>query len=357
MEPLTQGLLGAAVGQLAAPRLGGRALGWGALVGMSPDLDVLLAPLHGGYGELVYHRGTTHSLWFGLVAGPLIAWLLWRWRDPERRTELRAWVRLCVLALVTHPLLDVFTPYGTQLFAPFWRGRLALHGVGIIDPFYTVILAWAVVLARQAAAIGPLRWRDQRRTIMALALSTVYLLAGVALNELARTQVRPLLAEGSEVRVYPTLLQPFLRRVVARENGRIWVGWHTSLAPGCPYWQSLPVPAETGEGRELAATWEGRTMRWFALDDVVLHTTPLPGGGSLVEMEDLRYGLPGQAPGRSMWGVRARYNAGGAREGPVERFRRDGRTARFSGLGSLTLGRFHQAGLAGELPAACANRS
>ena len=71
MEPLTQGLLGAVVARVAAPSLGRRALLWGALVGMAPDLDVLLSPLDRGFGELVYHRGTTHSLWFGFVLGPL----------------------------------------------------------------------------------------------------------------------------------------------------------------------------------------------------------------------------------------------------------------------------------------------
>ena len=79
MEPITQALLGAATAELVAGRaLRGRALGWGAIIGMSPDLDVLLGPLRDGYGAWLYHRGTTHSLWFGFVLGPLLGWILWR---------------------------------------------------------------------------------------------------------------------------------------------------------------------------------------------------------------------------------------------------------------------------------------
>ena len=138
---LRRGCWGAAVGRVCAGRLGRRALLWGALVGVLPDLDILLAPLRGGYGEMLYHRGSSHALWFGWAVGPPLGWALWRWRTPHAPELLRSWQRLCVLALVTHPLLDVFTPYGTQLFAPFWRHRFALHSIGIVDPIYTLLLA------------------------------------------------------------------------------------------------------------------------------------------------------------------------------------------------------------------------
>ncbi len=353
MEPVTQGLLGAAVGQLAAPSLGRRALLWGALVGMAPDLDVLVAPLHDGFGELVYHRGSSHALWFGFAVGPPLGWLLWRWRDAAPGSSPRAWILLCVAALVTHPLLDVFTPYGTQLFAPFDRTRFAFHGVGIVDPFYTAFLAWAVLGAARAVALGD---RERRRTVLALALSSAYLVLGVGLNEFARRDVAQVLG-ASDVRVYPTVLQPFLRRAVVRDGGEIWVGWHSTLAPGCPFGERFPAPKPSPEARDLAASWEGRIMAWFAMDDVVLVTNRLGDGSATVEMEDLRYGLPGQPPERSMWGVRARYDPSGARVGPVERFRRSAGDARLAGFGDMVLGQFTLSGLRGAVPRGCAGSS
>jgi inner membrane protein len=351
MEPITQGLLGAAVAQAGfAHRLGRRALFWGALVGMAPDLDVLAAPLHGGFGELLYHRGTTHSLWFGGVVGPPLGWLLWRWRDSARETRRRetaahagglsldsaregstlsAWIGLCVLALVTHPLLDAFTTYGTQLFAPFWRERFAWNGVGIIDPTYTAILAVAV-------AIGVRSSIDARRrriaATCALALSTLYLLGGVELNRRAERDVRTALdREGlvsAEVAIYPTVFQPFLRRLVVRTPNEVRVGLHTCFRPGESYWQSFTPPPAHPLVERLEATWEGSLFVWFASGQVTARTRSL-SETTVVEIEDLRYALPGFPPDEGLWGIRARFDASGARIGPVERYgrRRTGRIA------------------------------
>ena len=41
------------------------------------------------------------------------------------------------LALLTHPLLDAQTTWGTQLFWPF-EWRVAIENIFIIDPIYTV---------------------------------------------------------------------------------------------------------------------------------------------------------------------------------------------------------------------------
>lgn len=341
MEPLSQALLGAAVAHVAAGReIGPRALAWGALVGMSPDIDVLFGGLHNGYGELLYHRGTTHSLWFGVVFGPILGWALWRWRDPKQDTPLRTWQWLCSLALVTHPLLDVFTPYGTQLFAPFWRARFAWHGVGIIDPLYTVPLGFAV-----AIAFGARRSRAVSHAACAigLAITTGYLVAGVGLNEWARGDVTESLSVGDEasVEVYPTMLQPFLRRVTLREGERRFVGWHTTLASGCVHGTWFPDPPADARVDDLRRSWEGALFVWFALEDVLGHVDAIPGGGARVSLDDLRYGGLGTPPDRGMWGVEAHYGNDGVRASPVTRFRRPlGDRTGFDSLWEGTFGRF-----------------
>ncbi len=326
MEPITQGLLGAAIGRAGyAHTLGRRALGWGALIGMLPDLDVIAAPLHGGFGEMIYHRGTTHALWFGPVAGTALGWALWRWRDgaPER---LRAWIGLCVVVLITHPLLDVFTPYGTQLFAPFWRERFAWNGVGIIDPFYSAILALGL-------ALGAVSARHARAAATAaLALSTLYLGYGVLANHAAGRALQSNLAaegiEGASVRVYPTIFQPWLRRFVARTPDEVRVGLYTPWRPGEPWWESFPPPEADPRALELLGTWEGRVFTWFAMEEVAWRVRAT-GEAFVVEVDDLRYGLPSDPPNVGFWGIRAVYDGGGQRIGPVERYarRRSGRIA------------------------------
>ena len=61
MDPLTHGLLGASLGQaLSGPALGRRALVWGAVLGMVPDLDMLARPAD-PFAEWRWHRGPTHG--------------------------------------------------------------------------------------------------------------------------------------------------------------------------------------------------------------------------------------------------------------------------------------------------------
>jgi len=236
MDPLTQGLLGASFGQALCGRsLGRHALVMGALVGMAPDLDVI-ANATGPLAEWTWHRSVTHSLWFGPVIGPLVGYGLWKWKGGP----LRAWILLAVMALLTHPLLDLFTTYGTQLLAPFSSRRFALDAVAIIDPAYSLLLAGGIVIGLRAG----LATSSSRRVAWAvLGLSSLYLALGLAVNErvevLAREQLRAQGIEASRVAAYPTLLQLPYRRVVARRGDEVRVGWLSALRPRPIQWEGF----------------------------------------------------------------------------------------------------------------------
>ena len=73
MDSLSQLVLGAAVGEAVLGRkLGNRAVFWGALGGTIPDLDVLSAPFLSELGELTFHRGISHSLFFSVLFALLL---------------------------------------------------------------------------------------------------------------------------------------------------------------------------------------------------------------------------------------------------------------------------------------------
>ena len=61
----------------------------------------------------------------------------------------RWWALVMAASMLSHPLLDWFTTYGTQLLAPFSRHRFAIDGVGIVDPFYSLTLI---------AGLSAIRW-------------------------------------------------------------------------------------------------------------------------------------------------------------------------------------------------------
>jgi len=194
LDSLTQMTLGASVGELVlGRRLGNRALLVGAVVGSLPDLDVLIS-FGGAVKDFTWHRSYSHSLIVLTLVAPLLALVLQsierRWW-PDTGLRLRRWWLMCWLALVTHPLLDSFTVYGTQLFWPLSDYAVSGSSIFIIDPVYTVILLAGIAFAWRRTV------RGHRMNTVALCLSCVYLLWSVAAKWHAHGFARDSLAQQS----------------------------------------------------------------------------------------------------------------------------------------------------------------
>ncbi len=139
MDPLSQGVLGAAAPKSIAPRSQARlACLLGFLAGMAPDLDVLIRSPEDPLLFLEYHRQFTHSLFFVPVGGFICGWLLHRLFAARYGMPLRTSVLYCTLGYGTHALLDACTTYGTQLLWPFSDQRFAWNTVSVVDPLFTV---------------------------------------------------------------------------------------------------------------------------------------------------------------------------------------------------------------------------
>lgn len=139
MDSVSQVVLGAACCHAVAGRqLGRKALVLGAALGTLPDLDVLIK-----YGNAVanftYHRGFSHSLLVLTLISPVIMLLLRRFSAFRVISQSRLLLAV-FLALITHPILDSFTVYGTQLFWPLPKVPESWASIFIIDPLYTVPL-------------------------------------------------------------------------------------------------------------------------------------------------------------------------------------------------------------------------
>ncbi len=59
----------------------------------------------------------------------------------------KSWYKLFFWTIFTHPLLDCFTVYGTQLFAPFSNYRVAFNSISVVDPLYTVPFICCLIFA------------------------------------------------------------------------------------------------------------------------------------------------------------------------------------------------------------------
>ncbi|MEN1926564.1 metal-dependent hydrolase [Luteimonas qiangzhengi] len=173
MDSLTQILLGASVAGAMVPATHRRAaMGAGAVLGTLPDLDTLplLLLTDNPIALMTLHRGVSHSL----LVLPLVAWAIWwffRRRGGRVALAPGRWFLAILLALVTHPLLDAFTVYGTQLLWPLPMRPVMWSTVFIIDPAYSL---WLLLGSALALYAGP-RALGQRALVLGLALSTVYL--------------------------------------------------------------------------------------------------------------------------------------------------------------------------------------
>lgn len=172
MDPVTQGVVGAALPQASARReqvaVAGL-LGW--LAGMSADLDVLIRSASDPLLFLEYHRQFSHSLVFIPFGGLLCALVLHVLVGRRRQLHFGQSYLFCTLGYATHALLDACTTYGTMLFWPFSQARIAWNTVSIIDPLFTLPVLLLVVLAG-------LRRRPQLARF-ALLWALAYLLAGL----------------------------------------------------------------------------------------------------------------------------------------------------------------------------------
>jgi inner membrane protein len=328
MDTVTQALLGAACGQAGfGSRLGKRqAWVWGAIGGLIPDADTVVIPFLGPLAEFEYHRSLTHSLFFAPIAAPILGYVVWRLKHRRREPPpgaLGAWILLLFTAIITHPLLDLFTTYGTQLLWPVSHHRFALDAVAIVDPGYSLLLLAALLYGARAS----LR-HGQLAAWIALGASTAFLFYGLWLNQHAQAVARAqLAAEGfvaSDVHAYPTLLQPYLRRVVARRPDEIRVGLLSVWRDRPAVWRSFPPPRHPLID-SLRQTPEGQLFEWFAQGQTS-GRVQASSDGFVVEIDDLRYGF-GDAPDEGLWGIRARHDHTGQQQGPVERFNRRPRDA------------------------------
>lgn len=232
MDSLTQVALGAAVGVAVMRRRTAlwKSVPWGAVAGTLPDLDVLID--HGDpVLNMVLHRAETHALfWLSLFSLPLTALVVTLHGEWDR---WRHWWLALWLVLVTHPLLDAFTVYGTQLALPFSNHPYGLGTVFIIDPLVT--LAWlggtAWALATRGSQTG------LRANLIGLALGTAYLGWGVLVQQqverLARSSLAAQGVQAERVLVTPAAFSSLLWRVVALSDDQVLEGFHALLdAPG-----------------------------------------------------------------------------------------------------------------------------
>ncbi|HVI03177.1 MAG TPA: metal-dependent hydrolase [Enhygromyxa sp.] len=291
MDPLTQGVLGAAAAQAVVGERLGRKTWWlGALGGMAPDLDVLIRSASDPLLALELHRHFTHSLAFIPVGGLLVAApFLWKAREQPREHQLLI-IAATTLGWATHGLLDAFTSYGTMLFWPFSRERVAWNWISVIDPVYTVILAIAVVMAAKRLKAWP-AWAGLLASSLYLGLCGFQHARALAAQKNIAELRNHTIVRGT---AQPLLLTNLLwRSLYEADDGRLWIDALT-----IPWWAKIEHHG-SGTRRVVEAPSEpdGERERdlarfaWFASDWIYAAPELQPEGSTDEIYCDARYSL------------------------------------------------------------------
>ena len=267
MDSLSQVVLGASVaGALAPAGHRGKAMLLGAGLGTLPDLDVFI-DFGGAVENFTYHRGFSHSL-FVLAPFSALLWLLLRrWWAPVRDEPLR-WLAAISLALLTHPLLDAHTAYGTQLFWPLTVPPTSWATLFIIDPLYTLPLLVGVLVATFRRKVSGAALR------VGLVVSTLYVgWSWVAQATVARNVEDALASmqlQGAPVFLTPTPLNTLLWRAVVMTDDGYLEGFDSLVVDeGKMRFSAYSSRVDAMESAD--DVWAVRRLRWFAQDFVKAH--------------------------------------------------------------------------------------
>ncbi len=313
MDPISQAVLGASVAQAVVQTRLGKGLGGrraallGAAGGVAPDFDVLIRSSGDPLMALEFHRHFTHSLAFipigGLLVGlPALWWARRRdWReDGPDSAQISALLIFAATTLgwATHGLLDAFTSYGTMLFWPFSRVRVAWAWISTIDLLYTLPLAAGALLSARPGATP----RAARACLLASSLYMVFCGFQHARAEATLDTLTTIRGHRVEVdRVQPLVFNNRLWRTLYRTSDGVlhtdtivvpWLGAarHIGSAriPGLPPAETnTDANAEAGLGRaqDLAL------FSWFA-DGWLYPTDDIDADDpSAVVICDARYSL------------------------------------------------------------------
>jgi inner membrane protein len=265
MDSLSQIVLGGALAAAIAPAGHRRAaLLAGAALGTLPDLDSLVIPLltDNPVDLMTWHRSVSHSLFVLPVLATLIWWLFRRFGHGRVAEAPARWFWSIQLALVTHPLLDAFTVYGTQLWWPIPVSPTMWSSVFIIDPLYTLWL----LIACAVAWVARERLLAQRALVAALVLSSAYLgWSLVAKHRVDRAADEALAAMGLAEAPRFSVPMPFntlLWRVVAMTPGGYVEGERSLVADRGPM-RFRAHASDADAMRAVAEVPAVQRLRWF----------------------------------------------------------------------------------------------
>ncbi|MEN3322182.1 metal-dependent hydrolase [Mariniflexile soesokkakense] len=305
MDSLTQIVLGAACGEaILGKKIGNKALMFGAIGGTIPDLDVYFGNIVYNHeiDAMLFHRGFMHSILFSVLVAFILGWCIFRLYNSGKRidaTTLKDWILLFFWSLFTHPILDCFTPYGTQLFAPFSNYRVAFNNIAVVDPLYTLpFLICMIVLMF-------LNRKNKKRRFwlkLGIGISSVYMILTVVNKFYIDTIFRKSIAESdlktTRFNTQPSIFNNVLWYAIAESESSYYVSYYSLLDTKNRFINFVELPKQ----RDLKPEDfdDVKNLAWFSSQYYSVYKI----GDNQYQYNDLRYPLlDGNNPNSSVFSM------------------------------------------------------
>ena len=127
-----------------------------------------------------------------------------------KEATFKEWTLFYFLVLITHPLLDAHTTWGTKLFWPL-DIRLAHKNIFVIDPIYTLPLLICIIAVLFYKRINPIRKKINN---LGLLISSLYMILTIIFKSISYKVFKKSLQEQqinyTNIIVKPTALNSIL---------------------------------------------------------------------------------------------------------------------------------------------------
>jgi membrane-bound metal-dependent hydrolase YbcI (DUF457 family) len=308
MDPMTHGLLSAALDRAGLRRACPNAMLILVISGTAADLD-LLSYFGGASTYFHYHYAVLHSIIGSAVLIVGVALGFWLFGHGPQRQPLRfpRVLLLCAIGAGVHLLFDCLGADGVQLFWPFRERWFALDWLPQIDPWILGALIVGLLLSALFRLVSEeIGERKKKKTVSKGAVAALLVVALYAGERglLHQRAVQTLMAHDYHgaaaiaAGAFPDSPSPFLwRGVVATANTIEQVSVPVSSSDEFRASSSLTnYKPETSLALDAArrTPFAEQFLRYARFPLAELQTIP---NGSLVTIRDLRFAQDSDSPG------------------------------------------------------------
>jgi inner membrane protein len=263
--------------------------------------SIIVSIIFGGLLASVLYLFVTASvciLYKILILGfaSFIAWIIYRvWKyygkgavDKVDPISYTSWYRFFFWTIFTHPILDCFTTYGTQLFAPFSDIRISWDNISVADPLYTIPFLICLVLA------SFYHRSSHRRVVLnylGIALSTLYMTFTFWNKHRVNTILEKTLTENnikySRYMTAPTILNNVLWSAAVESDSVFYLGSYSLFDQKMNFKLNKINKNHYLLGDKLNKDYTIQKLRWFSKNYFGI----LVAQDGKLQMNDLRFGL------------------------------------------------------------------